>query len=810
MYVSYNWLNRYVDLGGISPEELAEKITNSGIEVEGIEYIASEKATDVVVGHVVSCEKHPDADKLNLCQVDVGTEQLQIICGAPNVAEGQKVAVAKPGAVLPGNFKIKKVKLRGIESNGMICSLQELGVKEKFVPAEFTEGIYVFSEDAAIGEPVDTLLNLENAVLELDVLANRADALSMLGIAYEVGAILGKPVSLPNEEIASKSAEQAADLVSVDVESKDVNPYYGAFIIKDVVIKPSPAWMQNDLLAAGIRPINNVVDITNFVLLEYGQPLHAFDFDKFNSDKVLVRHAEDGEEIVTLDDQTRKLTAENLVITNGKVPTALAGVMGGADSEVTAGTKTILLEAAYFDAISVRKTVKETGLRSESSMRFEKGVDPKRVKKAGQRACHLLEKYADGTVLQGLSKYDVLDYSEKTVVIQTDKVNKRLGSEMSGEEIASILERLQFPFEQQDEEFTVTIPTRRQDIAIFEDMLEEIGRIYGYDRLPFTLPEGDSQIGELSEKQRLRREIKAYFQGVGLMENRTYSLTNNKDIEKLTSPEILDQAPVPVALANPMSEDHKYLRLSLLPDLIRSLTYNLARNQSDVAYYEVGSIFVSQEEKITKQPTEVLRAAGAVTGNWVNNTWQGEVKPVDFYVVKGIIEGLFNLLKLSVTFEQAKINDMHPGRTAVIKLDGNTIGFVGQLHPLVAKEADLKETYVFDINLDAVLNAYENVPSFTEVPKYPSISRDIAFILDEKVLAGDVQSLIKEIGEPLVKQVNIFDVYQGEHLEAGKKSIAYHIIYQDPEKTLKDEEVEASYQKIVKAVADKFNGYIRS
>lgn len=810
MYVSYNWLNQYVDLGNISPEELAEKVTKSGIEVEGIEAVVSEQAIGVVVGHVISCEKHPDADKLNLCQVDIGTEQLQIICGAPNVAEGQKVAVAKPGAVLPGNFKIKKVKLRGIESNGMICSLKELGVKESFIPAEYTSGIYVFPKDAVVGETVDELLNLNDAILELDVLANRADALSMLGVAYEVGAILNQLVILPDETIESKAKEEAQNFVSVDVEAKELNPYYGAFIIKDVVIKPSPLWMQNYLLAAGIRPINNVVDITNYVLLEYGQPLHAFDFEKFNSDKVLVRRAKDGEEIVTLDDQTRKLTAENLVITNGTVPTAIAGVMGGADTEVDTNTKTILLEAAYFDSILVRKTVKATGLRSESSTRFEKGVDPKRVKKAGQRACHLLEKYAEGTVLQGVSEYDALDYSEKTVEMNVDIVNKRLGSDISIEEMAAILDRLQFSYEQNAKDFTITIPTRRQDIAIFEDILEEIIRIYGYDYLPFTLPKGDGQIGGLTERQRLKRKVKAYFEGIGLMESRSYSLTDEKDKNKLISPEIAKQHPVPIALAKPMSEEHKYLRLSLLPELIHALTYNLARNQSNIHYYELGSIFVAEEEKITKQPEEILRAAGVITGNWVDHPWQKEVKPVDFYVVKGIVEGLFDLLNLSVTFEQTTMKEMHPGRTAVLKLNDNVIGFLGQLHPIAAKEADLKETYVFDVDLDAALDAYENVPSFTDIPKYPAISRDIAFILDEEVLAGEVQSLIKEVGAPLVKQVHIFDVYQGEHLENGKKSIAYHLIYQDPEKTLKDDEVETSYQEIVKAVADKFNAYVRS
>lgn len=809
VYVSYNWLNQYVDLGGISPEKLAEKITKSGIEIEGIEYFG-EKVTDVVVGHVLSCEQHPNADKLSLCQVDVGTETLQIVCGAPNVAEGQKVAVAKPGAVLPGGFKIKKVKLRGVESNGMICSLQELGVKEKFVPQEFVDGIYIFQDDVEIGQDVTPLLNLNDAVLELDVLANRADALSMLGVAYEVAAILDKPVELPTETTNSNESEDAKDYISVEVEANDLNKYYGAFIIKDVVIKPSPLWMQNYLLAAGIRPINNVVDITNYVLLEYGQPLHAFDYDKFASDKVLVRRANDGEEIVTLDGQTRKLSNDDLVITNGLVPTALAGVMGGLDSEVTDETSTILLEAAYFDGTTVRRTVKKTGLRSESSTRFEKGVDPERVKRAGLRACYLLEKYAEGKVLQGVSEYDDLDYSEKTVVIETNHVNNRLGSSISDDEIAAILSRLQFSFEQDGSEFTIHVPTRRQDISIFEDMLEEIARIYGYDHLPFTLPEGTGQVGSLTEYQQLKRKIRAYLQGVGLMENRTYSLISEHDVNKLISPEIREQNPVPIALAKPMSEDHKYLRLSILPGLVRSLTYNLARNHADVAYYETGAVYISKEEKITKQPQENLRVAGAVTGNWVDHKWQGEVKPVDFYVVKGIVEGLFEQLKLTVKFEQAKLEDMHPGRTAVIKLEDQVVGFLGQLHPILAKEADLKETYVFDINLDSALEAYENEPSYVEIPKYPAISRDIAFILDKSTSAGDVKNLIESVGAPLVQSVEIFDLYEGEHLETGKKSIAYHLVYQDPEKTLKDEEVEASYQEIVKAVESQFNGYVRS
>lgn len=809
MLVSYNWLKKYVDLGNLTPEELAAKITKSGIEVEGVEYVA-EKSTNVVVGYVESCEKHPDADKLNLCQVDVGEEKLQIICGAPNVAQGQKVAVAKPGAVLPGNFKIKKVKLRGIESNGMICSLKELGIEEKYIPTDIADGIFVFPEEATVGEPVDELLNLNDAVLELDVLANRADALSMLGIAYEVAAILDQPVKLPDEAVQVEESATVANYVSVEVEAAELNPYYGAFMIKDVEIKPSPLWMRNYLMAAGIRPINNVVDITNYVLLEYGQPLHAFDYDRFGSEKIVVRRAKHDETLTTLDGQERILTDENLVITNGKEPVALAGVMGGLDSEVASETTNVLLEAAYFDAITVRKTVKQTSLRSESSTRFEKGVDPNRVRKAGARACSLLQQYAGGKVIAGTAEFDRLDRTEKVVEIDTPHINNRLGTEMTTSDIASILKRLQFDYKQDDDHFTVHVPTRRGDITLFEDMLEEVARIYGYDNLPFTLPEGAGQSGGLTVRQQLKRRVKNFVQGAGLMETLTYSLTNERDVKRLISPEVASSAASPVALAMPMSEDHKYLRLSILPELLNVLSYNRARSQVNLGYYEMGSIFISGQNELSEQPDEQLRISGALTGIWSEQAWQQEKKEVDFYVVKGIVEGLFDFLQIPVTYSQTKVTDMHPGRCAVVKVADKTVGFIGQLHPTFQKQLDLKETYVFDLNLEEVFAAYDAVPSFTAIPKYPSIARDIAFILDKNVHAGDVKKVIEEVGAPLVNRVDIFDLYQGDNLEEGKKSIAYSLLYQHPEKTLKDEEVEESYQKIIAAVNEKFNAYVRS
>ena len=808
MLVSLNWLKNYVDYGDLTAEELGEKITKSGIEVDGIHYVAQD-STDVVVGFVKSCEQHPNADKLRVCQVDVGDEELQIICGAPNIEAGQKVAVAKPGSVLPGDVHIKRVKLRGVESNGMICSLQELGIDEKYVPADVAEGIFVFPDDVDIGEDVTPLLNLNDAILEFDLTPNRADSLSMLGVAYEVAAILDIPIQLPDEQVETIE-EKSTDVVSVDIEDAELIPYYGAFIIKDVEIKPSPLWMRNYLMAAGIRPINNVVDITNYVLLEYGQPLHAFDFDLLPSNDIGARQAKDKETIVTLDGQKRTLTSDHIVITSGDIPVALAGVMGGAKTEVNDQTTTILLEAAYFNPSSIRKTVLDTGLRSESSQRFEKGVDPNRVKRAGLRACQLLKKYANGKVLQGVVEYDALDRTERTVTMKTQAINKRLGTNISTEEIEDILRRLRFTFEQAEDDFTVNVPTRRGDISIFEDMVEEVARIYGYDHLPYTLPQAASRPGALTTRQRLKRNINTYLQSVGLMETMTYSLTRQTDVHKLIGPDLQDEQLEPVKLSMPLSEDHQYLRLSILPELLRSLSYNRARAQTDLAYYEIGSVFLSKEQVLTKQPDEQLRLAGALTGQWMNHEWQQEIKQVDFYVVKGILEGLFEYLKIPITFKQATLADMHPGRCATISIAHQTIGFLGQVHPLLAREMDLKETYVFEVNMEAVLEACEHESTYESIPKYPSIKRDIAFIVDQDVVAGDIKATIAQSGGALVTKVDIFDLYEGEQLDDNKKSIAYRLHFQHRDKTLKDEEVDQLYKEIVNIVNKTYDAYVRS
>jgi phenylalanyl-tRNA synthetase beta chain len=808
MLVSLNWLKQYVNIDQVTPEELAEKVTKSGIEVESVESIA-DQITNVVVGFVKSCEQHPNADKLNVCQVDVGDEVLQIICGAPNVAAGQKVAVAKPGARLPGGLKIKKAKLRGETSNGMICSLQELGIDPKFVQKEFEDGIYVFSEEVEIGANAIELLNLDDTILEFELTPNRSDCLSMLGVAYEVAAILGEDIRLPNVDVTT-SDEKVENYVSVSVEDASLNPYYGAFIVRNVKVGPSPLWMRNRLIAAGIRPINNVVDITNYVLLEYGQPLHAFDYDRFGSKEVVVRAAHQGEKIKTLDDEERSLKENHLVITNGKEPVAIAGVMGGADSEVHDLTVNVLLEAAYFNPLSVRGASKDHGLRSESSVRFEKGVDPNRVKEAGLRACQLLQEYADGEVVSGVAEFNQLDVTEHVIEFTTTKMNDVLGTDISTAEIATILDKLRFTYKQDEDLFVVTAPTRRGDISIVEDMVEEIARIYGYDNLPFTLPEGAASAGGLTVKQNLKRKIHSFLQGTGLDEAMTYSLTTEANSTLLVDPKLKEENPVPVKLAMPMSEAHSHLRLSLLPEMLSSVQYNLARRQQNVSLYEMGSVYVSDEEKVTKQPEEKLRLAAAITGQWLNNPWQKEVKPVDFYVLKGLVEGLLEMLRLDgVAYEPIQLDQMHPGRTAGITVNGDHVGFIGQLHPALQTEMDLTDTYVFDLDLDYILDHASREETYEPIPRHPSVTQDLAFVVDESTPAQHIVDVIKTTGAPFLKEVKVFDIYQGEHMEEGKKSIAYTLRFQDPQATLTDDQIDEARKRIVSAVEEKFAAELR-
>jgi phenylalanyl-tRNA synthetase beta chain len=804
MFVSYRWLQEYVNLAGISAEELAEKITRSGIEVEGVEDLG-EGISGVVIGHVVEREQHPNADKLNKCLVDIGEgEPVQIICGAANVAKDQKVAVATVGAVLPGNFKIKKAKLRGEESNGMICSLQELGVEGKLVAKEYQEGIFVFPNDVEPGANALELLNLTDKVLELGLTPNRSDALSMLGVAHEVAAILGREVKYPEIALETND-EKAADYIAVKVDAKEDNPLYVARIVKNVKIVPSPLWMQTRLMAAGIRPHNNVVDITNYILLEYGQPLHAFDYDRIGSKEILVRRAQNGEKIVTLDEAERTLTAEHLVITNGTEPIALAGVMGGANSEVQNDTTTVLIESAYFKGQTVRTASKDHGLRSEASARFEKGIDPNRTRLAADRAAALMSLYAGGEAVDGTVEADTLTIEPAVISISLNRINSVLGTALTAEQVKDIFDRLQFEVKKEEESFVVTVPTRRGDITIEEDLVEEVARMYGYDHIPTTLPISEATPGRLSPYQEKRRKVRRFLEGAGLLQAITYSLTSEEKAAQFA----LEQSHA-IRLAMPMSEERSTLRLSLIPHLLEAVKHNNARQMDSVALYEIGSVFLANEQG--ELPQEKERLAGAITGLWHTHSWQGEKKAVDFYVVKGILEGLIDLVGAtsSIDYKLASKEGMHPGRTAEVFMNGTSIGFVGQLHPAVQKELDLRETYVYELDLQTLLTADVQDVQYEVIPRFPSISRDIALVVEQNVSAGDIERVITEAGGQLLKDVTVFDLYEGEKMEPGKKSVAFSLRYLDPERTLTDEEVTKAHDRVLKAVEEAFGASLRS
>ncbi|MEK3933962.1 phenylalanine--tRNA ligase subunit beta [Sporosarcina sp. FSL W7-1349] len=795
MLVSTKWLNEYVNIEGIAVEELAEKITRSGIEVDSI-MDRSHGMTNVVVGYVKECVKHPEADKLKICQVDVGEETTQIICGAPNVAEGQKVIVARPGAVLPGGLKIKKAKLRGEESNGMICSLQELAIEGKLVPKAYAEGIYVLPSDAVPGEDALPLLGLDDQVLEFDLTPNRSDSLSMLGVAYEVGAILSQGIQLP-EVSYKESAEKASDYLKLRVDAAKENPMYVAKVVKNVKIAESPLWLQNRLMATGVRPHNNVVDITNLVLMEYGQPLHAFDYDRLGTGEIVVRLAEEDEKITTLDDAERTLNSHNLVITNGKEPVALAGVMGGANSEVHDGTTTVVIESAYFAPASVRHTSKEVGLRSDASARFEKGVDPNRVAAAAERAAQLMAELAGGEVLAGSVVFDKLDKTAAQITVSPDYINNRLGMKISLEEMLSILERLQIPTDAINGQLVIDAPTRRQDLKIEEDIIEEIARMYGYDEIPKTLPVSESTPGGLTPYQAKRRIVRRFLEGAGLYQALTYSLTSKEQAQAYA----LETAPV-TELLMPMSEERSTLRQSLIPHLLEAATYNVARRNDSVALYETGSVFLGEEED--GLPQEVEHVAAVVTGKWVDHAWQGETKPVDFFVMKGIVEGMMDSLGLveGLSFEQVALVGMHPGRTANILFNGERIGMLGQVHPTEQKKRDLKETYVMEMNLAQILSIETDDLVYVPVPRFPSISRDIALVVASETTAGTLEAVIRKAGGKLLKDVKLFDLYEGKNVEEGMKSLAFSLTYADPERTLTDEEVVKAHEKVLNALTE--------
>ncbi|MCQ1419823.1 phenylalanine--tRNA ligase subunit beta [Staphylococcus aureus] len=794
MLISNEWLKEYVTIDD-SVSNLAERITRTGIEVDDlIDYTKDIK--NLVVGFVKSKEKHPDADKLNVCQVDIGEDEpVQIVCGAPNVDAGQYVIVAKVGGRLPGGIKIKRAKLRGERSEGMICSLQEIGISSNYIPKSFESGIYVFSESQVPGTDALQALYLDDQVMEFDLTPNRADALSMIGTAYEVAALYNTKMTKP--ETTSNELELSAnDELTVTIENEDKVPYYSARVVHNVTIEPSPIWMQARLIKAGIRPINNVVDISNYVLLEYGQPLHMFDQDAIGSQQIVVRQANEGEKMTTLDDTERELLTSDIVITNGQTPIALAGVMGGDFSEVKEHTSNIVIEGAIFDSVSIRHTSRRLNLRSESSSRFEKGIATEFVDEAVDRACYLLQTYANGKVLKDRVSSGELGAFITPIDITADKINRTIGFDLSQNDIVTIFNQLGFDTEINDDVITVQVPSRRKDITIKEDLIEEVARIYGYDDIPSTLPVFEKVTsGQLTDRQYKTRMVKEVLEGAGLDQAITYSL-----VSKEYATAFAMQQRQTIDLLMPMSEAHASLRQSLLPHLIEAASYNVARKNKDVKLFEIGNVFFANGEG--ELPDQVEYLSGILTGDYVVNQWQGKKETVDFYLAKGVVDRVAEKLNLEFSYRRADIDGLHPGRTAEILLENKVVGFIGELHPTLAADNDLKRTYVFELNFDALMAVSVGYINYQPIPRFPGMSRDIALEVNQNIPAADLLSTIHAHGGNILKDTLVFDVYQGEHLEKGKKSIAIRLNYLDTEETLTDERVSKVQAEIEAALIE--------
>lgn len=813
MKVSTGWLADYISLEGIAAEELAERITDAGIEIDGVER-RNKGLSGIVTGFVKSKEKHPDADKLNVCIVDAGQgEDLQIVCGAKNVAAGQKVPVALVGAKLPG-LEIKKAKLRGVLSQGMICSAKELGLNDKLLPKELQEGILVLPEDTEIGQDITKVLGLNDEILEFDLTPNRSDCLSMIGAAYETSAILGRELTLPKpERDIIEITGPAADAVSVSIENEEHCKHYTARYIANVKPAPSPLWMQNRLMAAGVRPINNIVDITNYVMLEYGQPLHAFDADRLEGGTLRVRLAHEGEILTTLDGQERKLEPHMLVIADSAKAVALAGVMGGLDSEVTDATVNIVLESARFDGGTVRRTSRQLGLRSEASLRFEKEVDPNSVIPALNRAAALFSRYAGGTIHAGIVQAGTAEVPNRIIKLSLDKLNSRLGTDLSLLEVKTLFARLHFSCGDAEQGLLeVCVPTRRGDITLEVDLFEEVARLYGYDNIPTTPIEGPTTPGGLNRAQALRRGLRRLLADGGYQEVMGYSFIQPERSTLFTA---LTGAGHAVKLAMPMSEDRSVLRTSLIPQLLDIAEYNAKRRQSDLALFEIGSVFVTEEEQLTRQPREFQTLGLLLTGSRAAKQWNIAPEPVDFFDLKGALESVFVYLGLEreVVFEGDAPEGYHPGRSASLYLNTATgrvkLGTLGQIHPELQRKQDLEDTYAAEIMLEPLYQAARTSIQFQELPRFPGMERDIAIVVDSEIPTSRLLETIRENGGSLLQSTQIFDVYTGGKMESGKKSVAISLMYRHTEHTLTDEEASEAHDKVLEALQQTFGANLR-
>lgn len=795
MLVPIKWLKDYVDVKA-DPKSYADAMTMSGSKVERVEEQGKE-IENVVVGKILKIEAHPAADKLVIGQVDVGNEVIQIVTGASNIREGDYIPVAMNGSTLPGGVKIKKGKLRGVESNGMMCSAQELALDLDNLPESMLDGIYILDKEYPLGADIKDILGLNDAVIEFEITNNRPDCLSIIGIARETAATFGGTMNYP-ETSYSENSDNIRDYIDIQVKNNELCPRYCSRMIKNIVIKDSPAWMQERLIKAGVRPISNIVDITNYVMLELGHPMHAFDYRDLQDKKIIVRNAMPGETIKTLDEVDRKLEESMLVIADGSKPTGIAGVMGGHGSEIKPDTTAVIFESANFAPVNIRLTSKKLGLRTEASSRYEKGIDPELAKTALDRACHLVEQLGAGEVVGGMIDIYPAPKAARKLSLNVEKVNSFIGvKDITTDMIVKYLESLEFTAEIKGD-LEVTVPTFRDDVEGSADLIEEIARLYGYDKIPVDLMDTTFTQGGKSYRQKIRDMAKFNMAAQGLYEVLTYSFVSpgvyNKINLKAENP--LRNA---IKLVNPLGEDQSIMRTTIIPNILEVISRNLNKKVPDGQFYELSKVYMpdtnSEEGLANERETLTIGMYGEV----------------DFFDLKGVVESLLEEMNITKYRILSSNNDsMHPGRTAELLINNKRIGCLGEVHPDVLDKYGIDErVYVAELNFEEIIKQSDMNIKYRALPKYPSVARDIAIVVTEEITAGQVEEIIRNKGGKLIEEVKLFDIYRGSQIEEGYKSMAYSIVYRSDEKTLSEDDITKVHNKIVNSLVNQVGAALR-
>ena len=811
MQVSIKWLKDYVDIDETA-EEIADRLTMAGVPVERV-VRADEGLEKVITARIEKITPHPDSDHLLVCQLDIGKDELiQIVTGASNVREGHIVPAAMVGAVLPDGKKISKGKLRGVPSNGMMCSAGELAINIEGLPDEQIHGIYIMQEDTPVGIPAAEALGLDDVVLEFELTANRADCFSVIGIAREVAALTGKELRFPSITVEETASESSAELVHIGIEADELCRRFSARVLRNVKIAPSPAWMVERLHGAGIRAINNVVDVTNFVMLEMGQPLHAYDYDAVAGHSLTARRARAGENLHTLDDSSRVAVGDELVIADSEKPAGLAGIMGGLESEITEGTRSVILEAASFHGPTIRRTARRIGLHSESSGRFERGVDETETVRAVTRAAQLLVEMGACTVAKGV--VDVYPQHRVPTVLEFSArmVGERIGANIPGDWMASALRSLGFIVEEKGvETYHVAVPSWRGDVTMMEDISEEVARLYGYDNIASRLPTGAVQQGRTSERQDFVDTMRGTLAALGMTEELSFSFTSEKTLDKLGVPadSPLRQA---IPIMNPLTDEYPLIRTTLLTSVLENAARNVARKNMDLQLFDIAPVFFPKALPVTELANEKLMVAGLITGRRSPIAWDTDNAQVDFYDMKGILERFLTAIGVQkYTVERGEHFAMHPGKTAFFKKGRDVIATLGEIHPTVAANFGIAQSvYVFEMEVDTLLRYRKKKNTIASLPKYPASTRDLAILVDADLSTAEIERVIAKKGGKFFRGATLFDVYMGKQVGSGKKSMAFHLHFQSDDKTLTDEEVDAAFADILAAAQSQLHAELRA